>query len=637
MKKESTIRKEDIDEVKGKRSEETLKKRQESFSKAEKIAHLGYWEWDITTNTLGWSDQVYRIYGLDPEKDIPTYETVIKTLTADGRECFIKAIDNSINNNAPFEGEYSLICPDRSIRYIHTIGEVIKDKDGKAISMFGVVQDITEQKKAREELLKFKLGIERSDEVIFITNNDGTIIYANPAFEKIYGYSREEALGKTPRIIKSGLLPSEGYRQFWDMLLAKKVVNGELINKTKDGNLLNIGGSANPILNDEGNIIGFLAIQRDITEAKQNEEKLRMFRRLIDQSNDAIFVNDPETGRILDVNEKATNSLGYKREELLNMRVTDLDVTLRDTFYWKEHVKEVKKRGHRILEGRLKRKDNSTFPVEANISFTAIGKIEYMIAVVRDITERKNAEKIKLENLRLEAADKTKSEFLTTMSHELRTPLNAVIGFSELLKMNASGNLNEKQLKYMNNILYGGKHLLNLIDDVLDLSKLESGKIDIYIEKISLPVTIDETCVLLKEEAARKNVIIKKEFEPQIEFIEADKKRVMQIFFNLLSNAVKFSKEEGGTVIVTTKREGDAVRISISDTGIGIQEEDQKRLFKEFEQLDSGITRKFGGTGLGLAISKKLVELHGGKIWAESTYGEGTTISFTMPIGTKKE
>ncbi|HMB44699.1 MAG TPA: histidine kinase dimerization/phosphoacceptor domain -containing protein, partial [Candidatus Methanoperedens sp.] len=133
----------------------------------------------------------------------------------------------------------------------------------------------TECKQAEEELLKFKLGIERSDEVIFITNIDGSIIYINPAFEKIYGYSREEALGKTPRIIKSGLLPSEAYKTFWDTLLEKKVVNGELINKTKDGRLLNIDGSANPILNDDGNIVGFLAIQRDITERKLAEEHIK--------------------------------------------------------------------------------------------------------------------------------------------------------------------------------------------------------------------------------------------------------------------------------------------------------------------------------------------------------------------------
>jgi PAS domain S-box-containing protein len=258
-----------------KRTEDKLRKSKESFSKAEKIGHFGYWEWNLATNKIEWSDEVFRLYGLDPQKVVPTYETVISTLSAETREWFIKAVGDALNNNDPFEGEYSLIRPDGNVRYTHTIGEVIRDRDGKPISMFGVVQDITEHKQAEEELLKFKLGIERSDEVIFITNIDGSIIYINPAFEKIYGYSREEALGKTPRILKSGLLPSEAYKTFWDTLLEKKVVNGELINKTKDGRLLNIGSSANPILNDKGNTVGFLAIQRDITERKLAEEQIK--------------------------------------------------------------------------------------------------------------------------------------------------------------------------------------------------------------------------------------------------------------------------------------------------------------------------------------------------------------------------
>jgi len=613
-----------------------IRKRIESFSKAEKIAHLGYWEWDISTNKLIWSDEVFRLYGLNPEKDIPTYENVVNTLSNESREWFNKAVDDAINNNLPFEGEYSLIRSDGSIRYTHTIGEVIRDKEGKPLSMFGVVQDITERKKAEEELSKFKLGIERSDEIIFITNTDGSIIYVNPAFEKIYGYSREEALGKTPRILKSGLLPSEAYKQFWDTLLAKKVVSGELVNKTKDGHILNIGGSANPILNDEENIIGYLAIQRDITEAKQVEKRLKLFRNLIDQSNEAIFINDPVTGRIVDSNEKATKSLGYTREELLNMCVTDFEITLPDNFSWKEHVKEVQNKGHLILEGRLRRKDGTSFPVETNVSFTVLGNIDYMVAVVRDITERKKVDKLLLENLRLEAADKAKSEFLATMSHELRTPLNAIIGFSELLKMNTSENLSEKQVNYIDNIRYGGRHLLNIITDILDLSRIEAGKVELVIERISLVETINEIINMIKETAGKSKVNIKKEFDDQVEFIEADQQRLKQILFNLMSNAVKFSKENGGTVTITVKKDGDMASISVSDTGIGIREEDVNRLFKEFEQLDSGITRKYGGTGLGLAIVKKLVGLHGGKIRVESKYGEGSKFEFLLPVVANK-
>ena len=147
-----------------------------------------------------------------------------------------------------------------------------------------------------------------------------------------------------------------------------------------------------------------------------------------------------------------------------------------------------------------------------------------------------------------------------------------------------------------------------------------------------MPETINEALILIKEKAAKKNIIINEEFDPRLEFIEADKQRIKQMLLNLLSNAVKFSKEEGGTITISAKRDGDMARISVSDTGIGIRKDDIGKLFKEFQQLDSGSTRKYGGTGLGLVITKKLIELHGGKIMVESRYGEGTTFTFSLPI-----
>ncbi|NJD78939.1 MAG: ATPase, partial [Candidatus Methanoperedens sp.] len=259
--------------------------------------------------------------------------------------------------------------------------------------------------------------------------------------------------------------------------------------------------------------------------------------------------------------------------------------------------------------------------------------IEYSL----DITERKEAEKIRLENLRLDLASRTKSEFLANMSHELRTPLNAIIGFCELIKQKVHGGLTEKQERYVDNVLTSGKFLLSLINDILDLSKVEAGKIELAIEKISLPSVINETMNLIKEKASKHNIDLKKEFDPMLDTIEADQQRLKQILFNLLSNAVKFSKEEGGTVTITTKKERDMAKISISDTGIGIREDDITKLFTEFEQLDSGISKKYGGTGLGLAITKKLVELHGGKIMVESKAGEGTTFTFSLPLQEKSK
>jgi PAS domain S-box-containing protein len=292
---------------------------------------------------------------------------------------------------------------------------------------------------------------------------------------------------------------------------------------------------------------------------------------------------------------------------------------------------------HRDISMHLENGDQKFFYIIASPVKDNSGKIRQINEIVIDVTERKKAEETRLENLRLEAADKTKSEFLANMSHELRTPLNASIGFSELLKMGLVGKLTEKQEEYVDHILTSNQFLLTLINDILDLSKIEAGKIELVLDKMSVPVIIKETLSLIKEKAMMHNVLLETEFDLELGFIEADKQRFKQVLFNLLSNAVKFSKKEGGTVTITAKKEGDMVKISVSDTGIGIKEENVGKLFHKFEQLESGISQKYGGTGLGLAITKQLVELHGGRIWAESIYGEGSTFMFTLPLEVKKE
>ena len=226
----------------------------------------------------------------------------------------------------------------------------------------------------------------------------------------------------------------------------------------------------------------------------------------------------------------------------------------------------------------------------------------------------------------LEATNRHKSEFLANMSHELRTPLNAIIGFSQLLRARFVGEINEKQEEYLDDVLWSGKHLLSLIDDVLDLSKVEAGQLDLEVATFSLHDTVDRGVVMVREQAARSGVRLSVDLAPGLDLVTGDERRVRQVVFNLLSNAVKFTPQ-GGSVTLSTHPVAGSVHVSVTDTGPGIALEDQERIFEEFQQAG---TSERNGTGLGLAVSKRLVELHGGQIWVESEPGRGSRFVFTM-------
>jgi signal transduction histidine kinase len=230
----------------------------------------------------------------------------------------------------------------------------------------------------------------------------------------------------------------------------------------------------------------------------------------------------------------------------------------------------------------------------------------------------------------LEVANRHKSEFLANMSHELRTPLNAVIGFSEVLIDRLFGELNAKQDEYLQDILSSGRHLLSLINDILDLSKIEAGRMELELGPFELPVALDNALTLVRERASRHGISLRVSADPEIVEIVADERKVKQVLVNLLSNAVKFTPE-GGQVTVSLIRANGAVEIAVSDTGIGIAAEDQDAIFEEFRQVGSDYTRKREGTGLGLPLAKRFVELHGGRIWVKSEVGKGSTFTFSIP------
>lgn len=371
----------------------------------------------------------------------------------------------------------------------------------------------------------------------------------------------------------------------------------------------------------------------------ESEER---YRTLYDSSSDAIMLLD-EKG-FLDCNNATLRIFGFStKEDFTKMHPSQVSPEYQpdgvDSMTAANNkIAEAFRTGTNHFEWVHRRLNGEDFPADVLLSaFNSKGK-QVLQATVRDISEQKRiAQELRLARDEAVRASTVKSEFLATMSHELRTPLTAIMGFSELLKMKEIGELNEKQERYINNICKSGKHLLGIINDILELVNVESGeKLPLTIESFPAPKAIDETLIFVCQKAVQKHIELKKEIDPGIDVIYADKLRFKQILLNLLDNAIKFSKPEGGTVTIKARKSDGFAQFSISDTGIGIKEEDKNNLFELFHQIDSGINRRYGGAGVGLAIVKQLVEQHGGRIWVESSYGEGTVFTFTLPLVEKK-
>jgi len=281
----------------------------------------------------------------------------------------------------------------------------------------------------------------------------------------------------------------------------------------------------------------------------------------------------------------------------------------------------------RIVGGLVvSRKEAGSFPPEV-VNLLQTFATQSVLAIQNARLFREIADK----SQQLDTASRHKSEFLANMSHELRTPLNAIIGFSEVLLERMFGEVNEKQTEYLQDILSSGQHLLSLINDILDLSKVEAGRMELALAPFHLPLALENALILIKERATRHGISLDLGVDPRLEELLGDERKIRQVLLNLLSNAVKFTPEGGSISLKAVLTDG-SVEISVSDTGIGIAPEDQDAIFEEFRQVGSDEARKQEGTGLGLTLAKKFVELHGGRIWVESQVGKGSTFTFILPV-----
>jgi len=662
-----------------------------------------------------------------------------------------------------------------------------------------------------DESRRFRLGLEGSSDAVFLTDTAGTILYVNPRFEKIYGYTAQEALGKTPRIIKSGVIPKEQYEYFWGTLLNKGTISGEITNRNKDGQLITVAGSNSPILDETGNILGFLAVHQDITEKKNAEEKLRKsqesishseaeLRALFSAMNDVIIVMD-RNGKYIRIAPTNPSRLFRPSEEMIGKTVKEiLPSYIQEPML--SAIQEALTTGHPVQLEYWLEIENHIYWFDA--SFSRLDE-DQVFLVAKDITERKKAEEslrrrdeylaasseigrkitasldletifsravnlvaerfslyhtaiytieetgfnavlrngrgaagqemkeqkyklpvktdslvgsvismgeaviisdtatspiyrpnpllpetrsevgiplrvgsrvtgvldlqsnhpdafqsddiavlqtladqiaIAIDNARsyelsqqavreMREVDRLKSQFLANMSHELRTPLNSIIGFSRVIIKGIDGPVTELQQQDLTAIYNSGQHLLALINDILDLAKIEAGKMELAFDEVNMSDVINSVLATVTGLIKDKPVTIVKNIAPDMPTVRADAIRIRQVLINLFSNASKFT-DEGTITVDASVRSGENDRpeivVSVTDTGPGIATEDQAKLFQAFSQVDDSPTRKTGGTGLGLSISQNLIQMHGGQIGVSSVVGSGSTFYFTLPV-----
>jgi len=572
-----------------------------------------------------------------------------------------------LEQGLPRRNEEWVDYPDGRRLLLETIKAPFRDTGGAEIGLLGVARDITVRKqledalRAREQELKdaqhmSRLGSWRldlrsnhltwSDEIYNLFELDPQAFAAT--YEAFLSAIHPEDRALVDQAYSDSVAQHTGYDIEHRLLMP-------------DGRIKIVHERCETTYDEAGNPIQSVGTVQDITERKQSERSILLMNVALSNVCEEGYLID-EQARFHYVNEESCRALGYSRDELLKMSVFDVDPDFSPQ-RWADHWRDLKAGGTITFEGHHRARDGRIFPVEISANYFEYDGRGYNMALVRDITERKRAEQdirrlneeleqrvqertaelqrksreMEAANCQLQGLDRLKSMFIASMSHELRTPLNSIIGFSSIMLDEWLGSLNPEQKAKLAIVLRAGKHLLSLVNDVIDVSKIEAGSIEVLAEEFDLQNLLDEVLSLVKNDIEAKKIVLEVSTLPLR--LRTDRRRLLQCLMNLLSNAVKFT--EAGTITVkTTVSPGgadtqvqDRLTITVSDTGIGIREEDMAILFTAFGRIQSPLSLKVKGTGLGLYLVKKITaDILQGEVRAESRPGAGSSFSLCIPV-----
>ena len=490
--------------------------------------------------------------------------------------------------------------------------------------------------------------VSSSDDAIIAHDLDGVITLWNAAAERLLGYTQREAVGRPTVMVFPPERRDEALATLKQVWAGESLSHYETMFAAKDGHLIDVSLTISPVLDADGRVIGASTIARDMREQKRVGVAALRLSAIVESSDDAIASKDLN-GIVTSWNAAAEKMFGYTADEMVGQSITR--IIPRERLAEETYVLGEVRAGRRVDHFETKRQDKWGNLLDISLTVSPIldqtGRVIGASKIARDITRHKRLQEsqreaqareeaarrevLEIESRRFQESNRLKSEFVANMSHELRTPLNSIIGFAELMVDQRHGPMPPKYAEFTSLILKSAQHLLQLINDILDLAKVESGKIDLKPEPVDLARVVNDVTSVAGGLARRRDVHLETIVDPEVGEVCLDPNRFKQVLYNYVSNAIKFSAEHGRVQVRVRPDGAGHFCLEVQDWGIGIKPDDVNRLFIEFQQLDAGTAKRHGGTGLGLALTKRIVEAQGGSVGVTSQPGAGSTFYARLP------
>ncbi|MDH3229000.1 MAG: PAS domain-containing protein [Alphaproteobacteria bacterium] len=627
-------------------AENLLLEREAQLTQAQRQAHLGYWRWSANKGGLTYvSDEASRIIDGWIDLGASTNAQMYQNVHPDERNRIIRDMEAADTEGRDFDIEYRAVLPDGEIRHIREIGSPEFDDDDRFVGHFGTIQDISDVRRAEASLGRSEARLadfaEAASDWLWEMDDGLRFSYFSSGFETKGGMDREAWLGRPCRELPGVELDGEPWRELNEMLLARRPFRDlrfSYVDATGNRHYLRFGGK--PVFEADGVFTGFRGVAtdetREVLERKARETLQQRFLDALDSTSEAVALFDAEDRlviyndnyqRTIDASVPGLLKPGLKFDDFIRQIAVQghLDIAPEDL----GEFLEKRMHAHRNLPSRHVHRLRSGQWAQVDEYPTREGGV---ILIRRDITEQMEREReLIAAKEQAEIASRAKTEFLANMSHELRTPLNAILGFSELISGQVMGPVEDRNIEYARDIHASGLHLLALISDILDLSKIEAGKLELREEDVDIPDLVVSCMRLVEDRAAHAGITFATELPQRGPVVRVDGRKLKQILINLLSNAIKFTPVGGRIDVRAGIDPVGCLCMEVRDNGMGMTADDIERATEPFVQLEDVTSRMHEGSGLGLSLAKALAEEHGGQMRIESVKAEGTRVVVTLP------